>query len=169
MLPPIQSVNRNITRKKKSESSSKQSNAGSKSSFFQILSSKVEENNNAEGISMQAEIGSVEASHNEALNSQISSLFDEYNQRENNLLDFPSTKTFEEYKANVKELLSLLLKNSFTIKVYKDAQKREYEVVRTVDNSLQNLYFEIARKSQKMDRSLSILGKIRGLLLDLKV
>ena len=167
MLPPIQSVSRDFSRKKKSLSSrTNQSDNTSESSFFQILQGKVE---SADASSGAGQTGSVSDPLNQEANAQIESLFREFQHTERNLLDFPSTQTFEEYKSNVKDLLSLLIKKSFTIKVYKDARKREYEVVRTVDSSLQQLYSEIAKKSQTMDRSLSILGKIRGLLLDLHV
>ena len=154
MLSRIQNTSRNQTKTGKTDG--KKSKTGTDrvgDSFGSMFGAKVEETSSVES----PVISDVE---------EMMVYLDELEQR---LISEPSVSNYSEYKDHLQKLLKKLMKEAFTIRTFKDLQKREFEVVKVVDRTMKELYSKIAKSDGDLDGVISLLGKIKGIILDIRV
>lgn len=88
--------------------------------------------------------------------------------QEREFAENPSRDRFEEYKKTVKALCSMLLQRGYRLQGWEDRRKKRYEVVRTIDARLAQLYSGLLRRNQDVVIALHLMGQIRGLIFDLQ-
>lgn len=91
------------------------------------------------------------------------------NDLENNLLNNPNPENFADYKYYVKLVSNKLLKNAFKMSSIKDIRKKEYYYIKTIDDNLGQLFNAIMKKTENREKIISLVGSIKGLIMDLKV
>lgn len=87
---------------------------------------------------------------------------------ERDFADSPSRERFEAYRKTVKLLCSMLLNRGYRLHGWEDKRKRRYEVIKTIDSRLAQLYTGLLRRNQDVVIALHLMGQIRGLIFDLK-
>jgi uncharacterized protein YaaR (DUF327 family) len=87
---------------------------------------------------------------------------------ERDFADNPSRDRFETYRKTVKMLVNLLVARGYRLQGWEDKKKRRYEVVKTIDARLAQLYSSLLRRNQDVVIALHLMGQIRGLIFDLQ-
>ena len=87
---------------------------------------------------------------------------------ERDFADSPSRERFEAYRKTVKLLCSMLLNRGYRLQGWEDKRKRRYEVIKTIDGRLAQLYTGLLRRNQDVVIALHLMGQIRGLIFDLQ-
>lgn len=87
---------------------------------------------------------------------------------ERDFADNPSRDRFETYRKTVKALVSMLVARGYRLQGWEDKKKRRYEVVKTIDARLAQLYSGLLRRNQDVVIALHLMGQIRGLIFDLQ-
>jgi uncharacterized protein YaaR (DUF327 family) len=87
---------------------------------------------------------------------------------EREFADNPSRDRFETYRKTVKMLVSMLVARGYRLQGWEDKKKRRYEVVKTIDARLAQLYSGLLRRNQDVVIALHLMGQIRGLIFDLQ-
>lgn len=80
----------------------------------------------------------------------------------------PSRDRYEKYKQTVKLLCNLLIQRSYRLQGWEDKRQRRYEIIKTIDTRLAQLYTGLMRRNQDVVIALHLMGQIRGLIFDLK-
>lgn len=87
---------------------------------------------------------------------------------ERDFAENPSRDRFETYRKTVKALVSMLMARGYRLQGWEDKKKRRYEVVKTIDARLAQLYAGLLRRNQDVVIALHLMGQIRGLVFDLQ-
>jgi len=87
---------------------------------------------------------------------------------ERDFADAPSRDRFEKYRQTVKLLCNKLIQRSYRLQGWEDKRQRRYEIVKTIDTRLAQLYSGLMRRNQDVVIALHLMGQIRGLIFDLK-
>ncbi|MCS6972010.1 MAG: YaaR family protein [Turneriella sp.] len=98
----------------------------------------------------------------------IEELFAELSADEEQLSREPTRGHFERYRSTVKKLCEQLVHRSYRLHGWEDRRKRRYEILKTIDAHLAQLYAGLLRRNQDVVIVLHLMGQIRGLILDLK-
>lgn len=88
---------------------------------------------------------------------------------ENKLISNPNRENFNEYRQYVKMIGDKLMKNAFKMSSIKDMRKKQFNFIKIVDENLSQLFNAIMQKSENRDKIISLVGAIKGIILDLKV
>lgn len=96
-------------------------------------------------------------------------ILERLNEMENSLIDHPNQQNFYEYKAFIKMLAEKLLKHAFKKAILRDSKKRQYEIIKTIDDEMAKLYGAIVQNSPNRQKISVIVGTIKGIILDLTV
>ncbi len=80
----------------------------------------------------------------------------------------PARERFETYRKTVKMLVNMLVARGYRLQGWEDKKKRRYEVVKTIDARLAQLYSGLLRRNQDVVIALHLMGQIRGLIFDLQ-
>lgn len=87
---------------------------------------------------------------------------------ERDFAENPSRDRFETYRKTVKMLVNLLVSRGYRLQGWEDKKRRRYEVVKTIDARLAQLYSGLLRRNQDVVIALHLMGQIRGLIFDLQ-
>jgi len=87
---------------------------------------------------------------------------------ERDFADAPSRDRYEKYKQSVKMLCNLLIQRSYRLQGWEDKRQRRYEIIKTIDTHLAQLYTGLMRRNQDVVIALHLMGQIRGLIFDLR-
>ena len=87
---------------------------------------------------------------------------------ERDFADNPSRDRFETYRKTVKALCAMLINRGYRLQGWEDRRKRRYEVLKTIDGRLAQLYAGLLRRNQDVVIALHLMGQIRGLIFDLQ-
>ncbi len=98
----------------------------------------------------------------------IEDLMAQLDDEERDFAEAPSRARFEKYRKTVKLLCSMLLNRGYRLQGWEDRRKRRYEVIRTIDARLAQLYTGLLRRNQDVVIALHLMGQIRGLIFDLQ-
>lgn len=99
----------------------------------------------------------------------INEMLEELHEYEKNLLQYPNDSNFHVYKKKIREIVSVIIKDAYELKVLRDRSRREFEVMKTMDQNLHQLFQNLMKQNPDLDAILKNLGDIRGILLDLQV
>lgn len=88
---------------------------------------------------------------------------------ENNLISNPSRENYAEYRNYIKMISNKLVKNAFKLSTVKDMRKKEYNFIKIIDDNLKQLYNTIMQKTDNREKIISLIGNIKGIILDMKV
>jgi uncharacterized protein YaaR (DUF327 family) len=88
---------------------------------------------------------------------------------ENNLIANPDQENYKEYKQYIKMISNKLLKNAFKLSTVKDSRKKQYNYIKIIDDNLNQLFNAIMQKTGNREKIVSLIGSIKGIILDLKV
>lgn len=92
----------------------------------------------------------------------------ELDEEEREFANAPSKERFESYRKTVKALCALLVQRGYRLQGWEDKRKRRYEIVKTIDQRLAQLYSDLLRRNQDVVIALHLMGQIRGLIFDLQ-
>lgn len=98
----------------------------------------------------------------------VEDLMAQLDDEERDFADSPSRERFETYRKTVKLLCSMLLNRGYRLQGWEDKRKRRYEVIKTIDSRLAQLYTGLLRRNQDVVIALHLMGQIRGLIFDLQ-
>jgi uncharacterized protein YaaR (DUF327 family) len=98
----------------------------------------------------------------------VEDLMAQLDDEERDFAESPSRERFETYRKTVKTLCSMLLNRGYRLQGWEDKRKRRYEVIRTIDSRLAQLYSGLLRRNQDVVIALHLMGQIRGLIFDLQ-
>lgn len=98
----------------------------------------------------------------------VEELMAELDDEEREFANAPSKERFESYRKTVKLLCSMLLNRGYRLQGWEDKRKRRYEIVKTIDARLAQLYTGLLRRNQDVVIALHLMGQIRGLIFDLQ-
>ncbi|AFM14481.1 YaaR family protein [Turneriella parva] len=87
---------------------------------------------------------------------------------ERDFADAPSRDRYEKYKQTVKLLCNMLIQRSYRLQGWEDKRQRRYEIIKTIDTRLAQLYSGLMRRNQDVVIALHLMGQIRGLIFDLR-
>lgn len=87
---------------------------------------------------------------------------------ERDFAENPSRDRFETYRKTVKALVGMLMARGYRLQGWEDKKKRRYEIVKTIDARLAQLYSGLLRRNQDVVIALHLMGQIRGLVFDLQ-
>jgi uncharacterized protein YaaR (DUF327 family) len=87
---------------------------------------------------------------------------------ERDFADAPSRDRYEKYKQTVKLLCNMLIQRSYRLQGWEDKRQRRYEIIKTIDTRLAQLYTGLMRRNQDVVIALHLMGQIRGLIFDLR-
>lgn len=104
------------------------------------------------------------ADKSQTLEDMMSELDDE----ERGFAEDPSKQRYESYRKAVKALCSMLLARGYRLQGWEDKKKRRYEIVKTIDARLAQVYSGLLRRNQDVVIALHLMGQIRGLIFDLQ-
>ena len=96
-------------------------------------------------------------------------LLDELNEFEQNLLNYPNDSNYDVYKKKVREIASRLLKDAYELKIFRDRNRREFEVLKTIDANLHEIFRNLMSHNPDLSAMLRSMGSIKGILFDLQV
>ncbi|MES0489681.1 MAG: DUF327 family protein [Leptospirales bacterium] len=154
MLSHIQNTNRSASKPGKSgEKRTKATSSPVGDSFGSLFGAKVEETTSVESPVM----------------SDVDDMMVKLENLEQNLISEPSVSNYSEYKEQLQKLLKKVMKQAFTIRTFRDLEKREFEVVKVIDRTMKELYSKIAKSDGDLNGVISLLGKIKGIILDIRV
>lgn len=98
----------------------------------------------------------------------VEDLMAELDNDEREFADSPSRDRFETYRKTVKALCQMLVNRGYRLQGWEDKRRRRYEVVKTIDARLAQLYSGLLRRNQDVVIALHLMGQIRGLIFDLQ-
>lgn len=98
----------------------------------------------------------------------VEDLMAELDEEEREFANAPSKERFESYRKTVKALCALLVERGYRLQGWEDKCKRRYEIVKTIDARLAQLYTGLLRRNQDVVIALHLMGQIRGLIFDLQ-
>lgn len=98
----------------------------------------------------------------------VEDMMAELDDDERDFAENPSRDRFETYRKTVKALVSLLVSRGYRLQGWEDKKKRRYEIVKTIDARLAQLYSGLLRRNQDVVIALHLMGQIRGLVFDLQ-
>lgn len=98
----------------------------------------------------------------------VEDLMEQLDGEERDFADSPSRERFDSYRKTVKLLCSLLLQRGYRLQGWEDRRRRRYEVIKTIDGRLAQLYTGLLRRNQDVVIALHLMGQIRGLIFDLQ-
>lgn len=98
----------------------------------------------------------------------VEDLMAELDNDEREFADSPSRDRFETYRKTVKALCQMLINRGYRLQGWEDKRQRRYEVVKTIDARLAQLYSGLLRRNQDVVIALHLMGQIRGLIFDLQ-
>lgn len=95
-------------------------------------------------------------------------LMQELQSEEDEFAAMPSPTKFESYRKTVRALCDLLLQKGYRLHGWEDRKQRRYEIIKTIDSNLAELYTGLLRRNQDVVIALHLMGQIRGLIFDLQ-
>jgi uncharacterized protein YaaR (DUF327 family) len=98
----------------------------------------------------------------------VEDLMSDLDSEEREFAEEPSRDRYEAYRKTVKLLCNLLLQRGYRLQGWEDHKKRRYEIVKTIDARLAQVYSGLLRRNQDVVIALHLMGQIRGLIFDLK-
>ena len=98
----------------------------------------------------------------------VEDLMADLDEEERSFAEEPSKDRFESYRKAVKALCAMLLNRGYRLQGWEDKRKRRYEIVKTIDARLAQVYSNLLRRNQDVVIALHLMGQIRGLIFDLK-
>lgn len=98
----------------------------------------------------------------------LEDLMAQLDEEEQSFAENPSRDRYESYRKAVKELCSMLLSRGYRLQGWEDKRQRRYEIVKTIDQRLAQLYTGLLRRNQDVVIALHLMGQIRGLIFDLR-
>ena len=104
------------------------------------------------------------ATQSQSLEDLMADLDDE----ERAFAEDPSKQRYENYRKAVKALCSMLLSRGYRLQGWEDKRKRRYEIIKTIDARLAQVYSGLLRRNQDVVIALHLMGQIRGLIFDLQ-
>ena len=98
----------------------------------------------------------------------VEDMMAELDDDERSFAENPSRDRFETYRKTVKALVGMLVARGYRLQGWEDKKKRRYEIVKTIDARLAQLYSGLLRRNQDVVIALHLMGQIRGLVFDLQ-
>lgn len=98
----------------------------------------------------------------------LEDLMADLDDEERGFAEDPSKQRYESYRKAVKALCSMLLSRGYRLQGWEDKRKRRYEIVKTIDARLAQVYSGLLRRNQDVVIALHLMGQIRGLIFDLQ-
>lgn len=98
----------------------------------------------------------------------VEDMMAELDDDERDFAENPSRDRFETYRKTVKALVGMLVARGYRLQGWEDKKKRRYEIVKTIDARLAQLYSGLLRRNQDVVIALHLMGQIRGLVFDLQ-
>ena len=100
--------------------------------------------------------------------NSLEDLMADLDDEERGFAEDPSKQRYESYRKAVKALCSMLLSRGYRLQGWEDKRKRRYEIVKTIDARLAQVYSDLLRRNQDVVIALHPMGQIRGLIFDLQ-
>lgn len=100
--------------------------------------------------------------------NSLEDLMADLDDEERGFAEDPSKQRYESYRKAVKALCSMLLSRGYRLQGWEDKRKRRYEIVKTIDARLAQVYSGLLRRNQDVVIALHLMGQIRGLIFDLQ-
>ena len=98
----------------------------------------------------------------------LEDLMADLDDEERGFAEDPSKQRYESYRKAVKALCSMLLARGYRLQGWEDKRRRRYEIVKTIDARLAQVYTGLLRRNQDVVIALHLMGQIRGLIFDLQ-
>jgi uncharacterized protein YaaR (DUF327 family) len=98
----------------------------------------------------------------------VEDLMADLDEDERDFAENPSRDRFDTYRKTVKALMGMLIARGYRLQGWEDKKKRRYEIVKTIDARLAQLYSNLLRRNQDVVIALHLMGQIRGLIFDLR-
>ena len=92
--------------------------------------------------------------------------FSHLNRIQKELVEHPNLQVFSQYKDEVRTLAREIMNQAVKLHRFEDKRKREFEVIKVVDDKLMTLWHQVTSPGNEVNAALRTMGEIRGILLE---